>query len=395
MISSSLSLPPTLHLSLVVDMFSDPNFSTLPYDIPCPLDAHPDEDPLAPLNFDDLLDIAREFEFTRTITHIWPCEELSPCTETGLEDILAAIAPTPNAEESPLPLPSPTLSIPPDPVQEVDLHRSVSMCPPPDVNASISKDPAPLLQDDDQVQAEVEHPITSILRGWSPPDGSQFLDLDDSLMFPQPVKDMWISPWLASFLVPSYTEPARSINQLSGMVDAIGDVPPQASATKPKAPPVGTIDKAVDNPRQKTVPFVPLPAHRAILESVRADSSQANVNVPGQMAITPYVKTPKSRVHLPSTPATGGHSTAKYAKAPRGGIPPHIARTVTKANILRIEKERKVMQDAFSSATTGEGKKPSVLRRAVRTCGGSGGKNPFDWGDDNKKEGRAAKRARV
>ncbi|KAF8547247.1 hypothetical protein OG21DRAFT_1517542 [Imleria badia] len=95
--------------------------------------------------------------------------------------------------------------------------------------------------------------------------------------------------------------------------------------------------------------------------------------------------------------------TSNYARAPRGGIPPHIARSVTKANILRVEKERKVMQDAFSSTVLGEIKKPSVLQRvakaekgASKNVNGSGsGKKPFDLGENDKKEGRAAKRARV
>lgn len=362
-------------------MFSDLSFSTLPRDIPH-LDTHPDED-LAPLNFDDLLDIAREFEFTRTITHIWPCEEPSirPEIETGLEDILATIMPTPNAEESPLP--SSTPPIHPEPVQEVDFHESVSIPPAPDKSENI---PVPLPKDNDQVRAEAGYLIASVLRGWSPPNGSQFLDLDEGLALPQSVTDMRISPWLATLFAPSYTQPERSINPSFATAHPIGDIRPLASATGPKAPPVSTTAKAVDNPRCK---IMPSSVGRAVLEPVQVGPTlQGNANAPLK---TPHAKTPKPRVHPRSTPSA---SAVTYAKAPRGGIPPHIARTVTKANILRIEKERKVMQDAFSGTTMGEGKKPSVLRRAARVekeCGRGSGKK----GDEDEEEGRTAKRARV
>ncbi|KAH0831305.1 hypothetical protein J3R83DRAFT_13949 [Lanmaoa asiatica] len=382
-------------------MLSDLTCSILPE----PSITRPEEGPLAPLNFDDLLDIAREFEFTRTITHIWPCEEEpNTCLETGLEDILAAIVPTQNAEETPQPLPSSALSMTLDPihVQEVDLQRLASTCPASDLNASISSDPVSRSKDDG-VRAEGELPITSILRGWSPPNGSQFLDLDDSLMLPQSARDVWIPHWLTTFLAPSYTQPASSISQPSATVPAIGDVQPQTSATMPKALPATTTDRT---PRcEKSIHFVPLPVQpstRAILEPVQARSDlQTNSSVPGQTTIIPYTKAPKSRPLLPSAPATGGTPAARYAKAPRGGIPPHIARTVTKANILRVEKERKVMQDAFSGTTVGQGKKPSILRKAKVEReiskiidGGGSGKKSFARGEIEK-EGRAAKRVRV
>jgi hypothetical protein len=377
-------------------MLSDLNCSALPFDIPTVPDhstPHTEEDPL---DFDDLLDIAREFEFTRTITHIWPCEEEpSTCPETGLDGIFAAIVPTPKVEECPMPLLSsaPSMTLGHVHVQEVGLQRSC---------ASISTGPVPLRKGDDQVA-----PITSTLRGWSPPNGSQFLDLNDSLMLPQSTKDMWIPPWLTMFLAPSSTQPVGDLSKSLVTVSAMGDVQPQTLATVPKPPPVSTTDKTVGNPRKKRVPSVPLPVKpstRAILEPVRARfAAQTNSNVPSQTAMTPHAKTPKARPHLPSTSAAGGTSTTNYARAPRGGIPPHIARSVTKANILRVEKERKVMQDTFSSTTTGEAKKPSVLRRVAKVeremsksvNGGGSGKKLFDWGETDEKEGRAAKRARV
>lgn len=384
-------------------MLSDLNYSTLPFDMPTLLDpipstTYPEEDPLAPLNFDDLLDIAREFEFTRTITHIWPCEE-EPSTfpETGLDDILAAIVPTPNVEESPLHS-AQSMTLDPVHVQEVDLHRSATMTPASDVNASISRDPARLSKDDDQARGEVEPLVTSILRGWSPPNGSQFLDLDDSFMLPQLARDVCIPPWLATFLAPFDTPPASSTCQSPAMALAIGDMQQQTGATESKVPPVNTTDKTADDPIKKCVPLVPLPMQpstRAILEPVRAQSAlQINSNVP-------HTKTPKSRPQLRSI--AGGASTTRYAKAPRGGIPPHIARTVTKANILLVEKERKVIRNAFSSTIVGEGKKPSVLRRLAKVeretgkivDGSGGGKKLLACSENEQKTGRAAKRARV
>ena len=129
------------------------------------------------------------------------------------------------------------------------------------------------------------------------------------------------------------------------------------------------------------------------------EPSQDRPSLPAnpRQTVTAHTKITKYRVHLLSTPETGGPSAAKYAKAPRGGIPPHIARTVTKAHFLRMEKERKVMQDAFSRTNTGEGKKPSVLRRTVKIenmSGECGGKKPFDLQGDNEKKGRT-KRVKV
>ncbi|KAI9571029.1 hypothetical protein HD554DRAFT_237986 [Boletus coccyginus] len=338
------------YLSITVDMLSDQSCGTLSFDMPIlpPSISHPEEDHLAPLNFDELLDLAREFEFTRTISHIWPCEE-----EQGtwrLDDILAAMVPTPNADDSPLPRPS-----------------SVSGCPAPVANAGISTRPVPPPKGDDQVRAETGPPIVSVLRGWSPPNGSQFLDLDDSLMLPR---------------------------------SAISEMQPQTWATAPKPLPESPIDKAIDDPRKRNTPTPVQPSTRTMLESVRdRPAVQTSSNV---TAATSHANTPKSRSHMPSIPATGGISTANHARAPRGGIPPYIARSVTKANILRVEEERKVMQDAFSSTTTGEAKKPSVLRRVAKVeretsksaNGGGNGKKPFDWAE-NEKEGRAVKRVKV
>ncbi|KAF8126739.1 hypothetical protein EV363DRAFT_1347286, partial [Boletus edulis] len=354
------------------DMLSDPSCNTLPFDIPIlpdPSTPRPQEDPLAPLNFDDLLDIAREFEFTRTITHIWPCEEEpSTCPESRLDDILAAIVSAPNAEGRPIHLPSSISLMTVDPVhvKEADSHRLAPECHTPDANACISTDFVSLSNDEDQVRAETAAPITWSLQGWSPPDGSEFLDLDAT-------KDAWNSPLLAMFLPTPSTEPVNDINQSFAAVLAVGDVQPQTSTTAPKFRPTSTTNEIANGAGKKNVP-------------TSRRTSQAKASRPR------------------SARAVCGTSTAKYVRAPRGGIPPHIARSVTRANILRIEKERKVMQDAFSNTTTGQAKKPSVLRKTSKidmetsknvVDNGGNGKVPFDCGEKGDKEGRTAKRAKV
>ncbi|KAN0094347.1 hypothetical protein V8E55_002634 [Tylopilus felleus] len=381
-------------------MLSDFSYSTLPFDIPILPQLNTEQDPLVPLNFDDLLDIAREFEFTRTITHIWPCEEEEPstCHETELDDILAAIVP--NGDESPIPLPvssfAPPMTIDPIHAQQVDVIKS-SVHPALDANGSVPKGPVSLTKET-QVRPGTTTPITT-LRGWSPPNGSQFLDLDDSFIFPQPDTDMWNSPWLAMFLA---TQPLGGTNQSSTAVPAIGDSQPQTTAMVPKPPSVITTDKMSDDPKKKSVLTPVQPSTRAILEPAPVRSAvHTNSNVASQSVTTPHAKQSKSRSH--PTPATSGVSTANYGRAPRGGIPPHIARSVTQANILRVEKERKVMQDSFSSATMGAPKKPSVLRKVAhveketnkRVSGTGSGKKLFGWDENDEKEARATKRARV
>ena len=384
-----------LHLSLAINMLSDPSYTTFPFDIPVLPDIstpYPEDDPFAPLNFDGLLDIACEFEFTHTINHVWPCEEEpNACPDTGLDDLLAAIVPTPNAEESPIPLssPVPSMSIDPTHVQAVDLHSSTSDCPAPDANGSI---PVSLPKDNDQVQTQATFLMTPTLQGWSPPHGSRFLDLDDSLMLPQPEKDTWNSPWLAMFLDPSSTQPMNDITQAFAMVSTIHDMQPQTPGTMPKPLPASTTDGTANKPRKKSTRTPIQPSTRVILDPVRLQSA-AN-----QTVVDPHAKAPRSRPHLSSTPAMAGASN--YGRAPRGGIPPHIARSVTKANILRVEKERKVMQDAFSNTVTGETKKPSVLQRVAKVEKGpgkdmNGGKQLVESGENARKEGRAAKRARL
>lgn len=378
------------HLFLAVDMLSDLSYSTLPLDIPRLSTPRLEEDRLTPVNFDDLLDIAREFEFTRTITHVWPCdEEPSTCPEPQLDDILSAIVYTSEVEECPL-----SMTVSSVRVEDVDPHRSAaSVCLALDANTCISADPVPLPKVDHQVRTELGPQITSTLQGWSPPNGLQFLDLDDSLMFPQPANDTCSSSWLAMF-VPTESE---STQPLGNNHRAFHDAAPQTSITLPD--PSGTSIKSTDDPRKKSVPQS---LTRAILEPVRARSAtQANSNVPTQTVITSSTKTSKSRPQL-SAPATGN---ANYARAPRGGIPPHIARSVTKVNVLRAEKERKVMQDAFASTTTGEAKKPSVLRRTVRVeketnkmaAAAGSGKKPSSWdeNEENSEEKRVTKRMRT
>ncbi|KAG6380451.1 hypothetical protein JVT61DRAFT_8590 [Boletus reticuloceps] len=382
-------------------MLSDPSCNTLPFDIPILPDSstpRPQEDPLAPLNFDDLLDIAREFEFTRTITHIWPCEEEpSTCPESRLDDILAAIVSAPNAEGRPIPLPSSVSLMTVDPVhvKEADSHRLAPECHTPDANACTSTDFVSLPNDEDQVGAEMTAPITWSLQGWSPPDGSEFLDLDVNHMFPQAAKDAWNSPLLAMFLSTPSTQPVDDINQSFAAVPSVGDVQPQTSIAVPKFRPTSTTNEIANGAGKRNVQT----SRRNILEPVQARSAaQPTSKVTSQTIIASQAKASRPR----SARAVCGTSTAKYVRAPRGGIPPHIARSVTRANILRIEKERKVMQDAFSNTATGQAKKPSVLRKTSKVDmetsknvdNGGNGKVPFDLGEKGAKEGRTAKRAK-
>ncbi|KAF8452861.1 hypothetical protein L210DRAFT_3519804, partial [Boletus edulis BED1] len=358
------------HLSFAVDMLSDPSCNTLAFDIPILPDSstpRPQEDPLALLNFDDLLDIAREFEFTPHVP------------ESRLDDILAAIVSAPNAEGRPIHLPSSISLMTVDPVhvKEADSHRLAPECHTPDANACISTDFVSLPNDEDQVRAETAAPITWSLQGWSPPDGSEFLDLDAT-------KDAWNSPLLAMFLPTPSTEPVNDINQSFAAVLAVGDVQPQTSTTAPKFRPTSTTNEIANGAGKKNA----------------RSAAQPTSKVTSQTVIASQAKASRPR----SARAVCGTSTAKYVRAPRGGIPPHIARSVTRANILRIEKERKVMQDAFSNTATGQAKKPSVLRKTSKidmetsknvVDNGGNGKVPFDCGEKGDKEGRTAKRAKV
>jgi hypothetical protein len=102
------------------------------------------------------------------------------------------------------------------------------------------------------------------------------------------------------------------------------------------------------------------PATRAT--DVRA-TSKSSAHPPAQL--------PRTRVVLAQRTGAKGKSRDRRAKSrvscgygqpPRGGIPPALARDVTKSHALRAEQEHKRMRAA--AARAGEGRKPSVLQRA-------------------------------
>lgn len=118
------------------------------------------------------------------------------------------------------------------------------------------------------------------------------------------------------------------------------------------------VPRASDEP----VHVNPYPATRPA--DVRATSNQST-HPPAQL--------PRTRVVLAPSQRTGAKSKSRdrkansrvscgYGQPPRGGIPPALARDVTKFHALRAEQEHKRMRAA--AARAGEGRKPSVLQRA-------------------------------
>lgn len=87
----------------------------------------------------------------------------------------------------------------------------------------------------------------------------------------------------------------------------------------------------------------------------------------------PPAQLPRTRIVLAPVQPTGVKSKSRdrkaksrvscgYGQPPRGGIPPALARDVTKSHALRAEQEHKRIRAA--AARAGEGRKPSVLQRA-------------------------------
>lgn len=98
-----------------------------------------------------------------------------------------------------------------------------------------------------------------------------------------------------------------------------------------------------------------------------------DVRATSKSSAHPPAQPPRTRVVLASTQRTGAKSKSRdrkaksrvscgYGQPPRGGIPPALARDVTKSHALRVEQEHKRMRAA--AARAGEGRKPSVLQRA-------------------------------
>lgn len=108
---------------------------------------------------------------------------------------------------------------------------------------------------------------------------------------------------------------------------------------------------------QRVPPDAPVHAHPA--------TSKSSTHPPAQL--------PRTRVVLAPAQLTGAKSKSRdrkvksrvscgYGQPPRGGIPPALARDVTKSHALRAEQEHKRIRAA--AARAGEGRKPSVLQRA-------------------------------
>lgn len=125
---------------------------------------------------------------------------------------------------------------------------------------------------------------------------------------------------------------------------------------------------------------------RASDEPVHIPATQpADVRATSKPLTHPPAQLPRTRAVLAPTQRTRAKSKSRdrkaksrvscgYGQPPRGGIPPALARDVTKSHALRAEQEHKRMRAA--AARAGEGRKPSVLQRAsaetedgmARTC---------------------------
>ncbi|KAF9225026.1 hypothetical protein BS17DRAFT_779469 [Gyrodon lividus] len=367
------------------------------------------EEPM--LSFDDVLEIAREYERTaHGSVHIFEPQEPRVCSAMTLEHILAAIIPTgafdegsdnDRVEKSAQPISTP---VHPETWKSPWLEVFDVCQPHPHLHAlsTHEAEASTLTPNDTEARIKPGDKSTPTLLGWTPPNGSQVLDLDPNLELPE--LDSWYPPWLAKLLAPSapgqHTQPeVHSLTTLS----KTGGAQPE----KFVGPPTRT-GKVVEKHRETVPPPPPPPAQlpptRVVLASIQArTSSGTNGNAPGQTSTASHSKSSRSRPH-PSSFMAATATTRTYASAPRGGIPPHLARTVTKANILRAEEERERIRAAVSSGSVGEGRKPSVLatvgkvERGARgnSTGGGGGKKVFDRGGDREREGgRALKRTKV
>ncbi|KAG2124648.1 hypothetical protein DEU56DRAFT_826784 [Suillus clintonianus] len=108
-----------------------------------------------------------------------------------------------------------------------------------------------------------------------------------------------------------------------------------------------------------------VPAYPATRPAYVRATPKISTHPPAQLTRTRVVLAPtqctgvknKSRNHVAKSRVSCG-----YGQPPKGGIPPALARDVTKSHALRAEQERKRMRAAAVRA--GEGRKPSVLQRA-------------------------------
>ncbi|KAG1886655.1 hypothetical protein F4604DRAFT_1722890 [Suillus subluteus] len=147
-------------------------------------------------------------------------------------------------------------------------------------------------------------------------------------------------------------------------------------------PPSGCEDMEVGHEDLYSSPISNSALHRvprASDEPVHVQTYPATLARPTDVRATskssahPPAQPPRTRVVLASTQRTGAKSKSRdrkaksrvscgYGQPPRGGIPPALARDVTKSHALRVEQEHKRMRAA--AARAGEGRKPSVLQRA-------------------------------
>ncbi|KAH7883109.1 hypothetical protein F5I97DRAFT_1902033 [Phlebopus sp. FC_14] len=284
------------------------------------------------LSFSDLLDIAREYEqahqpeFETMPTSV--TSEALPQPQCAVNAMLPVNSHVGTSHEGPA-------GASPQPHDPGPYHLQAleSMQPSIDEHANTPSMSQQVYQSDTPLdQGASRHPdnkenqtrTAPKLLGWSPLDGSDTLDLESP--------EMHYPPWLAKLLNPSLPErlpswtrscPMQSENDVPRLVPGLFRVPKQTEFPRAKAIPL---------------PSARLGLRRAVLGSVEAD----------------ICRKPTYRPYSTTTTAAG------YASAPRGGVPPQLARDVTKANILRVEQEREKIRKAAASNGV-DLRKPSVL----------------------------------
>lgn len=158
--------------------------------------------------------------------------------------------------------------------------------------------------------SELAPPSIPAFRSWHPPNGQEMLDIELMESFP-----------------PSSTKPSWEPLSSPALYVNFSGLSPIAGLSEPTVP----------TPQQPKTAEVP---SRTVLASIQAPTA------PEQRWTRPYVAT---------VTASG------YTCAPRGGVPPQLARDVTRANILQIEQERDRVRMATFQSGSGT-RKPSVLQ---------------------------------
>jgi hypothetical protein len=361
------------------------------------------------LTFDDILGMAQEYERTHAAMHISESQGLQAGSAMSLKHILAAILPTEGrgrgSEDRRC-----GLDRGEENVQLLSTPAPTETCKSPWLEALGAGQPHPHLHSRQTHEGEAstrthaspgvsENKSTPTLLGWTPPNGSQALDLEHNLELPD--LDAWYPPWLAKLLAPSVLDQYRhpQVRPSSPKPSVTGGAQPNKPGGEVAPPP--TRSGKVVGKDGKSIPPPPaqLPPTRVVLASIQQTSSRGNENLPSQTS----ARSSRSRPRPSSAAGATIVGTRTYANAPRGGIPPHLARTVTKANIVRAEQERERMRAVASGGSVGEGRKPSVLAtvgkvqpRGVRDSSAGVGKKVFDWGGDGDREGeRVPKRMKV